>query len=137
MTQDIGQDFAAGPSVTLLSADVTNSSSSSWTSAVDFGTPTPFGFGFELILTCGAGADGACNLEVAWSHDNSSFSDDDNGDYVTTVDCAASTDVEKVGSYPVRARYAKFRIVNSSGGTIDGTSSNTALTLWDIFGDSA
>ena len=137
MAQDTGYDFSAGPTVTLLSADVTDGASSSFTSAVDFGTPTPLGFGYEIILTCGTGADGTVTLEVAWSHDNTTFSDADNTQVVDYIDCTASSDVEKVGSIVVKARYAKFRITNDSGGTIDGTASNTALTLWDIFADQA
>lgn len=137
MAQDNGQDFASGPSVTLLSADVSDGNTSTFTSAVDFGNPAPWGFGFELILTCAASADDWCSLEVAWSHDNSTFSDGDNAETVVSVDCTASSDVESVGAYPVRARYAKFRLNNESGGTIDGTASNTALVLTDIYGDLA
>jgi len=135
MAQDLGQDFAAGPSVTLLSADVTTGNSSALTSAIDFGTPTPYGFGYELILTCGASATGTVSLEVVWSHDNSDFSDTDNTQLVDVIQCADSSDVKKVGASAIKARYAKFRITNDSGGTIDGTASNTALVLWDIFGD--
>jgi hypothetical protein len=137
MAQDLGHDFAAGPTVTLLSSDLTDGSQSAWTSAVDFGAPTPVGFGFELILTAMTGSAGAVGLEVAWSHDNSDFSDDDNGQLVTTVTTTASTDKKKVGASAVMARYAKFRLDNQSGGSIDGTSSNTALLLHDIFGDQA
>lgn len=135
MAQDSGQDFASGPAVTLLSADLTDGNQSAWTLAVDFGNPAPWGFGYELTLTCGTSASDKCGLQVAWSHDNVKFSDGDNAELVAAVDCAASSDVEKVGSYPVRARYAKFRLDNEAGGTIDGTSSNTALVLTDIFGD--
>ena len=51
MAQDIMYDFSAGPSVTLLSSDLTDGSQSAFTTAVDFGNPSPIGFGFELILT--------------------------------------------------------------------------------------
>lgn len=137
MAQDIGHDFATGPTVTLLSSDLADGSKSAWTSVVDFGTPTPLGFGFELILTTLASAVDYCSLEVAWSHDNSDFSDDDNPQHVVSVLCTASADKKKVGASGVMARYAKFRLNNQSGGSIDGTSSNTALILTDIFGDVA
>ena len=135
MAQDQGYDFAAGPSVTLLSADVTTGNSSSLTSAVDFGTPTPVGFGYELIITAGAGAIGSVSLEVVWSHDNTDFSDTNNTQYIDSITCTASGDAKKVGATAIKARYAKFRITNNSGGTVDGTASNTALVLTDIFFD--
>lgn len=137
MAQDTGQDFASGPSVTLLSSDVSDGAASAFTATVDFGTPSPWGFGYEVILTCGTGANGICNLEIAWSHDNSTFTDGDNAETVAAIQCSASSDVEKVGAYPIKARYAKFRLNNDAGGSIDGTASNTDLTLWDIFGDLA
>lgn len=137
MSQDILQDFAAGPSVTLMSADVTDGNSSALTSSVDFGATAPVEFGYELILTTQASATSFAFLEVAWSHDNTDFSDTDNLEVITAVKCTASTDKKKVGKYPVMARYAQFRIRNESGGTIDGTSSNTALVLTDIAIDQA
>ena len=132
MAQDINYDFATGPTVTLLSSDLTDGSQSAFTSTVDFGTPTPVGFGYELILTTLASSTGKCALQVAWSHDNSDFSDADNAQNVAFVQCTASTDKKKVGSSAIMARYAKFRLDNQSGGSIDGTASNTALILTDI-----
>lgn len=137
MAQDIGYDFATGPTVTLLSSDLTDGSQSAWTSAVDFGTPTPLGFGYEAIITTLTSTTLNCNLEVAWSHDNTDFTDDDNPEIVAIINCTASADKKKIGAHGCRARYAKFRLDNMSGGSIDGTASNTALTLWDIFGDQA
>lgn len=137
MAQDIMYDFSAGPSVTLLSSDLTDGSQSAFTTAVDFGNPAPLGFGFELILTTLTGATSYCHLEIAWSHDNTDFSDTDNLELVTSVLCTASADKKRVGSYPIKARYAKFRLNNQSGGTIDGTASNTALVLTDIAIDQA
>lgn len=133
MPQDTGYDFAAGPTVTLLSADLLDGNQSPWTAAVDFGAPTPLGFGYEIILAGLVSADGDCALEVAWSHDNSDFSDNDNGQIIDIVDCTASADAKKVGASVIKARYAKFRLDNQAGGSIDGTASNTALVLWDIF----
>ncbi len=137
MTQDIGYDFAAGPTVTLLSSDLTDGSKSAWSSSVDFGDPTAVGFGWELILTTLTSAIAFCALEIAWSHDNSDFGDDDNAMQITSVLCTASADKKKVGSSAIQARYAKFRLNNNSGGSIDGTSSNTALILFDLFFDQA
>lgn len=133
MAQDVGYDFAAGPTVTLLSADLVDGAQSALTSAVDFGTPTPIAFGFELILTTLASAVDYCHLEIVWSHDNTDFGDTDNVQLVTSVKCTASTDKKIVGSAGVQARYAKFRLNNDSGGSIDGTASNTALVLTDVF----
>ena len=135
MAQDITLDFAAGPSVTLLSADVSDGNASTLTSAVDFGNPGPVDFGFELILTLGAGtATGYVKLNVYWSHDNTDFTDSGGGETVAiNGNLTASADNKLVGSYPVRARYAKFNLNNESGGAaVDGTASNTALVLTDI-----
>ena len=135
MAQDITLDFAAGPSVTLLSADVSDGASSSLTSAVDFGSTAPAEFGYELILTLGAGtATGYVALNVYWSHDNADFTDSGGGELVAVnANLTASGDNKLVGSYPVRGRYAKFNIDNESGGAaVDGTASNTALVLTDI-----
>lgn len=137
MAQDILYDFSAGPSVTLMSADVTTGNASALTAAVDFGNPSPIGFGFELILTCLTGTTGTATLQIAWSHDNTDFSGLINLDDVTVIQCAASSDVKRVGAMAIKARYAKFRVQNDSGGTIDGTASNTALTLTDIAIDQA
>ncbi len=138
MAQDAGYDFATGPTVTLLTDDLTNGNPSTLTAAVDFGAaPTPIMFGWELILTTLASCTNMVYLQIAWSHDNTDFSDTDNLELVTAVKCTASTDKKKVGAYPVLGRYAKFRLDNQSGGTIDGTSSNTALVLTDISVDFA
>ncbi len=134
MVQDTGLDFAAGPTApTLLSSDLADGSKSAWTASVNFGAPTPLGFGWELVLTTLTGCVNFCGLEVAWSHDNSTFSDDDNPQQITSVKCTASTDKQKVSSSAVMAQYAKFRLNNNSGGSIDGTSSNTAFVFTDIF----
>jgi hypothetical protein len=140
MAQDLGLDFAAGPSVTLLSADVTDGNAGALTSAVDFGTPGPVEFGYELILTMLSGTvTGSVALRVYWSHDNSDFPDVGSGHVVASnTNLTASADNKIVGSYPVAARYAKFDILNNSGGaSVDGTASNTALVLTDIFLDQA
>ena len=134
MAQDVGYDFAAGPTVTLLSADLSDTVTSALTATVDFGDPTPLGFGYELIVTGQGSADEFAFLEVVWSHDNSDFSDENvNFETVTSINCAASADRKKIGSSEIKARYAKFQLNNQTGGTIDGTSSNTALVLFDIF----
>lgn len=138
MAQDLGQDIATGgPSVTFAAADVSDGTNSGLFGTVDFGSPSPVEIAFEWIQTCAASADGPAALHVHWSHDNSTFSDIDNGEPIVIMDCAASTDVEKVGSFPCRARYAKFSLHNESGGSLDNTGSNSALTLWDNFGDQA
>jgi len=133
MAQDVGLDFAAGPTVTLISADVTDTNVSALTSSVDFGSPGPVAFGFHVILTVGASGVDFCYVEVAWSQDDTTFADLENLEIIASVDCQASVDVEAVGVVPLKGRYAKFRLRNESGGTIDGTASNTELKLFDVF----
>ncbi len=135
MAQDIGYDFAAGPTITILSADVTDTNVGAITAAVDFGDPTPVAFGWELILTMGASSVDFVYLEISWAHANvaAQFADLLNLENVASVLCTASVDVEAVGAMEIKAQFAKFRLRNESGGTIDGTASNTALKLFDIF----
>lgn len=136
MAQDIGYDFATGPTVTLLGSNLSDANTSAVTSAVDFGAaPTPFQCGFELKLDCQASSDNAAILLIHWSHDNSDFSDTSNPVVGTIADCTASTVAVKVGSFRIQGRYAKFSLQNDSGGTIN--SASTAVILWDISGDQA
>ena len=127
----IGYDFAAGPTLTLIGSNLSTGSAGALSGSVDFGAPTPVGFGFELKLDCQASADAFADVEVVWSHDNTDFSDLSNTELVTSVDCTASTTVQKHGAHEVKGRYAKFRLVNETGGTIN--SAGTALLLFDIF----
>ncbi len=132
MAQDIGLDLeSGGPSVTLLSSNLTDGSESAQTAAADLGTPTPLGVGYELKLDCQASSDGFAFLKVAWSHDNTDFSNADNSEIIAQVDCTASTVVTKSGSFRARSRYVKFSLLNRSGGTIN--SASTALVLTDEF----
>lgn len=136
MAQDLGQDIAtAGPAVTVPTADLTDGSTSAATAAVDFGTPTPNRIAYEWIQTTLASSAGPVFLKAAWSHDNTDFSDADNYEIIATMITTASTDKKKVGDFPCRARYAKFVWENQSGGSLDFTTSNSALNLWDNFGD--
>ena len=131
MAQDIGFDSAAGPSVTLLGSNLTTGGLSAATSAVDYGDPQPLEIGYEIKLDCQASSTGFAFLKVAWSHDNTDFSDSDNIETVATIQCSASTVKVKCGSFALRSRYAKFYLSNESGGTIN--SASTALILTDIF----
>ncbi len=134
--QDIGLDLATGgPAVTLLASNLSTGSVSALTSAVDFGTPTPLECGYEIKLDAQVSAGNYAYLQVAWSHDNTDFSDTSNLETVAVIDCTASTVGVKAGTFPVRARYAKFALSNQSGGTIN--SAGTALILTDVFGDQA
>lgn len=136
MAQDIGLDTATGgPAVTLLGSNLSDATRSALTAAVDFGAPQPLECGYEIKLDCQTSSDGFAYLEVAWSHDNADFSDTSNLETVAVIDCTASTVAVKVGSFPIRARYAKFALNNQSGGTIN--SESTALVLTDLFGDQA
>ena len=135
MAQDLTVDFSSGSTVTLLGSNLSDGSASAATSAVDFGATAPFGFGFELKLDCQTSSDATATLNIAWSHDNTDFSDSDNYDAVTVVQCTASTVVVKCGAYGVYGRYCKFSLQNDSGGTIN--SASTALVLTDIAGDQA
>jgi len=135
MAQDIGLDSAAGPSVTLLGSNVSTGGTSAATPAVDFGDPQPLEIGYEIKLDAQASATGFAFLKVAWSHDNTDFSDSDNLETVASVLCTASTVKVKCGAFALRSRYAKFYLSNESGGTIN--SASTALVLTDIFGNQA
>jgi hypothetical protein len=131
MAQDIGYDFAAGPTVTLLSSNLVDGSSSALTAAVDLGNPTPVGLGMEIKLDAQASADDFADIEVFWSHDNTDFSNGANPDIAYSFNCTASTVGIAITTIPVKARYLKFRITNNSGGTIN--SASTALILTDVF----
>ena len=131
MAQDIGYDFATGPTVTLLGANLADGASSALTATVDFGTPTPVGCGMEIKLDSQASSGDFADIEVFWSHDNTDFSDGPNADVAYSFNCTASTLGIAVTAIPVKARYAKFRITNRSGGQIN--SASTTLFLFDIF----
>lgn len=135
MAQDTGLDFAAAPAVTLLGSNVADGAASALTTSVDLGTPAPLEVGYEIKLDCQASADDYAFLQVAWSHDDTDFSDTSNVETVASIDCTASTVAVKCGSFATRGRYLKFRLLNESGGAIN--SASTALVLFDIFGDQA
>lgn len=135
MAQDIGLDSAAGPSVTLLGANLATGGLSAATATVDFGAPQPLEIGYTLKLDAQASATGYVFLKIAWSHNNTDFSSSDNTETVASVLCTASTIKTKCGSFALRARYAKFYLQNESGGTIN--SASTSLALVDLFGDQA
>jgi len=131
MGQDIGYDFATGPTVTLLGSNLADGAQSALTAAVDFGNPTPVGCGMEIKLDAQASADDFADIEVFWSHDNTDFSDGPNADVAYSFNCTASTVGVAVTAIPIKARYAKFRINNRTGGQIN--SASTAMILFDIF----
>lgn len=136
MAQDIGLDLATGgPTVTMPTVDVTDGNTSTLIGSLDFGTPTPLEIGFEWIQTTLASAVDFAYLQVLWSHDDSTFSDVNNFETVGVMQSTASTDVPLVGTFPCRARFAKFQIENQTGGTLDFTASNSAIVLTDLFGD--
>jgi hypothetical protein len=72
-------------------------------------------------------------LYVCWSHDNTDFADEDNGEQIAVVTMNGTTEVRAVGSFRCRAQYAKFVIHNESGGTYDVSASG--LVVWDMFGN--
>lgn len=135
MAQDIRLSFATQTGVTLLGSNLASASQSALTATVDFGDPAPLMFGFELRLDAQTGCVNMAHLEMAWSHDNTDFTDTDNLMLVTSVKCTASAIKKKIGAFPLLARYGKFRLNNQSGGTIN--SASTGLDLWKIAGDFA
>lgn len=143
MAQDLGQDIAtSGPAVVVPTADITDGNASALFGGaaaigLDLADPTPLEVAFEWIQTTLAGAVGPAFLYAHWSHNNTIFSDIDNGDLVGVMDCSAAQDVELVGSFIAKGRFFKFSIVNESGGTLDFTASNSAILLWDNFGNQA
>lgn len=143
MAQDIQLDFAtAGPNVVMPTADVTDGNASpvfggAAAVGLDLGAITPFEVAFEWIQTTLASCVDFCHLGAMWSHDNSDFGDSDNYEIVATIQCTASTDKKACGTFEVKGRYLKFIIINESGGSLDFTSSNSDITLWDVAGDQA
>jgi hypothetical protein len=140
MAQDLGVDQTAGPSVTIPTGDVTDTNATSQTAIVNFGNPFPPEMGYELTLTMAAGVvTGYVALRVYWAHDGTNAADVGSGEVVGIDDGLTSGgDSQTNGSFKVKAQYAKFDLLNESGGaTLDGTASNTALVLYDLFGDQA
>ncbi len=138
MAQDIGYDFNTGPTITLLAVDLSDDAESPVTAVIDFGSPTPIGFGWELRLTVQTSADSLAFLEIAWAHVNvaAQYSDVNNLETVTSILCVASTDNSKVGATEIKARFAKVRLKNRTGGIIEDdaeSGSVTGLLLFDIF----
>lgn len=138
MAQDIGLDIeAAGTEPTMPTADVVDGTTSTLIGSVDFGLPLPLEIAYEWIQACLASAIDFAYLQVMWSHDDMVFSDPANYETVATLQCAASQDVEQAGSFPCRARFAKFQIENQAGGALDFTAANSKLEFRDAFGDQA
>lgn len=138
MAQDIGLDTATeGPAVTMPTSDVTTTNVSTLSAILDFGSPTPIEIGYDWIQTTLTSCIDFAYLRFFWSHDGTNTSDIDNPDVIATLQCTASADKRLVGTFSTRARYAKFDILNQSGGTLDFTSSNSDLTLYDVFGNQA
>ncbi len=132
--QEIGLNLTgSGPTVTLLSSNISNGVTSPATDPVDFGTPTPLEIGFTVQLNCAVSANDTATLKIMWSHDNETYCDNLNAEDIVTVECSQLLTAKKTGSFPVKARYAKFQLLNESGGII--ASPFTSLKLWDIFGN--
>ncbi len=144
MAQDLGRDIdVAGPAITMPTADVTDGNNTGLFGGVaavglDLGVaPQPERLAFKWIQTTLAAAVGPAFLYAHWSVEDTTFSDIDNGELIGVMDCAASTDVELVGDFLVRARYLKLSIFNESGGSLDFTASNSDIDLQENFGDQA
>lgn len=138
MAQDLGFDVTAGPTVTLTSEDTADGSATTLSGSVNLGNPFPPEIGYEWILTMLSGTvTGYVELRAYWSQDGTDFSDQGSGETVAVNNnLTAAADNKKCGSFPARGQYVKFDFLNESGGAqIDGTSSNTALVLTDLFGD--
>lgn len=140
MAQDITQDFAAGPSVTGLFGSNITAGNSQQSSAIDFGTPAPFAQNVELVLATGTGTpdlNKQAVISIAWSNDNTDFSDSTNETTIDTVaiDGASST-FKKIFRFLVVARYAKIRILNDQTSGPDITTSST-IALTDVAVDQA
>ncbi len=144
MAQDLGRDIdSAGPAITMPTVDVTDGNNTGLFGGVaavglDLGVaPQPERLAFKWIQTTLAAALGPAFLYAHWSIEDTTFSDIDNGELIGVMDCDASTDVELVGDFLVRARFLKLSIFNESGGTLDFTGSNSDIDLQENFGDQA
>ncbi len=142
MAQDLGLDHAAGPSgPSLLDAgDIVDGDVGDWSATVDWSAVSPIEFGWILILTTLTGCVDWAYLQVRWNSEDTNWGDYDaaeNQYNIGSIQCAASDDIKHSGSHRIRMRYAQYRIANESGGSIDVTSSNTAIAFTDIFGDQA
>ena len=145
MAQDLGQDIHSAPtdSVVMPTSDVTDTNNTGLfgkaaAAGLDLGAGSlPLRMAYNLQLTMGAAAVGPCFIYVHWSLEDTDYSDLQNGELIGVMQCSASTDVELIGDFPVKARYFKLSIFNESGGPIDFTSSNSAMTLLESYGDQA
>lgn len=145
MAQDLGQDIDTAPtdSVIMPTSDVTDGNNTGLfgttaVAGIDLGAaPQPLRIAYNWQQTTLTSAVGPAFLYVHWSLEDTDYSDIDNGELIGVMDCAASTDVELIGDFPVKGRYFKLSIVNESGGTLDFTSSNSAIALKENFGDQA
>lgn len=137
MAQDYGYDSAtSGTSISaFLGSNTSDGSTAGPSTTADFGNPTALKCAYECILNARAGASAYAYLKVAWSHDNTDFSDASNLETIGVIDCTSLTSSVGVGVFMVRARYAKFYLENQSGGTINNAGST--LALWDVFSDLA
>jgi len=141
MAQDLGLDFAAGPSVSGLFGSDISAGANQTSSAIDLGAPTPLAIGIEAVIILAAGTPAGNKqavISLQWSHDNSDFDDATNMDLGMIVAMeTASTTYKKNRTIPVQARYLKIDVKNdhSSGPAITG--SGSSITLYDVFGDQA
>lgn len=140
MAQDIGLDYAAGPSVGGLFAANITAGNGDESTAVDLGTPAPLAIGVEAKIVTGAGTpDGnqSAVITARWSHDNTDFSDATNEEVIAVINIGtASTTFIKSFSTPVQGRYIKLNVLNDQSAGPDITTSSV-ITLTDIFLDQA
>lgn len=137
MSQDLGVDFAAGPSVSGLFGSNITAGNSQTSSAIDLGNPGPSELGFKIKIATGTGTPAGNKqwvVAVLWSHDNTDFTDADLGEVVERGTIAASaTDIICL-SIPVQARYCKIHVDNDQSSGPDITTSSS-IVLTDLFGD--
>ena len=113
----IRQDFGADTAVTITLTSLANGASAT-SSAIDVGDPGPFALALEVLLTGLAGGTGICEIYVQFSNDNSDFSDDNNDLLVGIVNMDQASQVKKVFSVPIHARYVQIRVFNNSSAAL-------------------
>ena len=126
-----GYAISAGPAVTGLIATNLTDGAADDSDSFDFGAaPQPFKVSLEATLNCATGTTGSAAVYILWSQDNTNFDDSGNGDFIGNIQCAASSTVIKNLPFVFDQRYAKIRIVNNSGGTINATGTSFTLSVF-------
>ena len=145
MAQDLGQDIHTAPtdSVVMPTSDVTDGNNTGLfgkaaAAGLDLGSGSlPLRMAYNWQQTTLTSATAVAFLYVHWSLEDTDYADLENGELIGVMKVTASADIELIGDFPVKARYFKLSIWNEAGGSLDFTSSNSAISLIESYGDQA